>query len=630
MKTPQIDISSFFGIILKYDSITVLGLLCCFSFHLSFAQTIISGKIVDENNEPIPFVHLHIENTTLGTVSNENGQFRLVCDNGIEKKPVIISALGYRTKKIFLKEGIHTLSLAPEITQLKGVTLVPMDYGRELINKAIKAIPNNYPKVEERHTGFIRETTGWKNNKIPIYIAEAVLESIKKPYSKKHLSGNVKLDEFRKYVSGQLDSLITRIHAGTHHIHRFDIVARREAFLGNPNSFEYKIKDTLRQRNENIYKIHFQNKNGLSGHVYILDSSFAIVKAEVKDLSFTSWLNMNGRQYLNYTVTYEQGEDNIWRFKHSHYETAFNEKGKVLELRSDYVTTKIEPNSLDIPYAERFQFADILLDKPKQYSPDFWSNYNIILSDEKVERMFQSTDTIKNKKNGNRPNKLIQILHRFKSQMTLNWEPINITPFSVSYENTAMEIQESGTFVRRNTWGISTSLLYEIRPDLFMGYVFKSNLSKTGITSHDLVVSKSMNLNPNGRPILISPNVELGYQELYSPIGTYQNTGDFSVNGKTFDNNRIEVFLSQRNFHVQPNITLEVEKNRRINFVMSFGYNFQFNETAGLLFHEKDGFFLFRKKAFLKNGEDELFIESENKNLLENKVDIRIGVAYRF
>lgn len=601
-------------------------LLC----YTSLAQTVFSGKIVDENNEPIPFAHIRIEKTNLGTISNEKGLFKLIRDKQIENNEIVISTIGYKTKKLQLKKGHHIINLIPEIIQLKEVTLTPINYGRELVGKALKAIPKNYPKTEERHTGFIRETTNWKSEKQPIYIVEAVIESVKKPYLKRQLSGDVKLDEFRKYISGQLDSLNTRIYAGSHHIHRFDVVARREAFLGNPNAFEYEIKDTLQLENNDVYKVYFEKKNELSGHVFILDSTFAIVKIEIENATFNSLFNINGRLYLNYITTYEQGNDGLWRFKHSHYETAFDNKGKILELTSDYVTTEVEPNVFDIPYVERFQFSDFLIDAPKPYIPNFWSDYNIILPDAEIENLFQSANIVDVNLNEISRSSFFNFLHRLKSNIALTWEPIKIAPFTISYENQSFDIQESNISNRKGSWNIASSLSYEITSNLFVGYAFNGNITKTGVISHDFVVSKSMNLNPSGRPILLSPRLKLGYQQVNSFYKTYESTEDFSVIGKTFDSNNINVFLSQRNFRVQPNIAFEIEKDRKIHFLISAGYNFQFNGTTGLLFHEKNGFFLFRKKAFLKNGNDGLLIESTNKNLLENKVSVGAGVVYKF
>ena len=150
----------------KYFSYSpyIIILYCLVTFQISFAQKTISGKIVDEKNKAIPFVHLRIENTNIGIISNKSGLFKLKYNQNVRNK-IIVSSIGYKTKKVSLKEGFTVLVLKKDITQLNEVIVTQRDYAKELIVNAIKAIPNNYPIVEERHTGFTRETTRWKGRK---------------------------------------------------------------------------------------------------------------------------------------------------------------------------------------------------------------------------------------------------------------------------------------------------------------------------------------------------------------------------------------------------------------------------------------------------------------------------------
>ncbi|MDO5971902.1 carboxypeptidase-like regulatory domain-containing protein [Flavivirga aquimarina] len=596
------------------------------SFQICLSQTIkVQGKVVDKNDTPLPIVHLRFEGTYIGTVSNENGEFEIACDLETSKKRLVISLIGYETKKIVLSKGFNKIILAENITQLNAVTLFSRDYARELIEKAINAIPRNYPKIEERHKGFFREIIHREQGEKPVYIIETTLESIKKPYKIRRRSGDVKLIEFRKYESQQLDSLHRRIYAGAHHIHRFDIVSRREAFLSNLSGFKYKIKDTLRQQGNDVYKIYFQNKNKLSGHVYVMDSSYAIIKAELNNYSYSK-SSLKGRQYLNYTVTYEQDENQVWRFKRSNYETAFKQRGKLFKLSSDYVTTEVEPNKIGITYSDRLQFGDILLYEPKKYEPNFWDSYNIILPDEKSENLFRSIDYSKTNNAKKTLNKFLRILLRFRQEAWFTWTSIDVASNMVVFENPALEIQQGLSTTEENVYGLTYSLLYEFKPNFFLGYSNKSSISKSGIVSHDLSISRSINLNPNGRPIFVVPRMNFGYQELKYSIGNFYTTGDFKINGKSFKNGETDVFLSQRNFRLQPNLVFDIEKSNRLSFMVSFGYNFPLKERIGLLFHEKEGFFLFRKKTFIKNGDESLSIERSNGSL-KNNISISAGIA---
>jgi len=68
---------------------------------LSLAQ--IKGTISDEAGVPLPFVNIYLENTYVGTTSNEKGQYELNVQNK-EQVTIIFQYLGYKTQK-------HTLDI---------------------------------------------------------------------------------------------------------------------------------------------------------------------------------------------------------------------------------------------------------------------------------------------------------------------------------------------------------------------------------------------------------------------------------------------------------------------------------------------------------------------------------------
>ncbi|MDR6968762.1 hypothetical protein J2X31_002788 [Flavobacterium arsenatis] len=78
---------------------------------LGFSQT--KGLVVDENNKPIPYVNIWIENGNIGTTTEEDGRFSLEIKN--QEKNLIFSALGFETKTIKATEA--------EKVVLKSVTI---------------------------------------------------------------------------------------------------------------------------------------------------------------------------------------------------------------------------------------------------------------------------------------------------------------------------------------------------------------------------------------------------------------------------------------------------------------------------------------------------------------------------
>lgn len=70
-----------------------------------FAQ--ITGAIKSTNGENLPFVNIYIENTFIGTTSNDNGEYELIVSEKTKKITIIFQYLGYKT----IRKNIKTDSL---------------------------------------------------------------------------------------------------------------------------------------------------------------------------------------------------------------------------------------------------------------------------------------------------------------------------------------------------------------------------------------------------------------------------------------------------------------------------------------------------------------------------------------
>ena len=65
-----------------------------------YAQTRVSGQVVDEQGEPIPFASILFKNTKVGTACDENGKFSLYTQKNYNTLEV--SSVGFTTKEITL------------------------------------------------------------------------------------------------------------------------------------------------------------------------------------------------------------------------------------------------------------------------------------------------------------------------------------------------------------------------------------------------------------------------------------------------------------------------------------------------------------------------------------------------
>ncbi|MES2812322.1 MAG: carboxypeptidase-like regulatory domain-containing protein [Bacteroidota bacterium] len=100
---------------MKKNRLLGLFLLCVTSF---FAQ--VKGKVVDENNQPIPYVNIWVENENVSTTSDIDGHFTL---NIKEEKTLLFSSLGFEKKKLKSTE-VSIVQLLPTTYELGEVVVL--------------------------------------------------------------------------------------------------------------------------------------------------------------------------------------------------------------------------------------------------------------------------------------------------------------------------------------------------------------------------------------------------------------------------------------------------------------------------------------------------------------------------
>jgi len=105
----------FYDLVMKKTLLILSILALCFT---AKGQGIITGKVLDEHNESLAGAHIFLKETSLGTIANGNGQFRLK-DIPTGRYILSVSFIGYETlsQSIEINEK-STLSL--ELTMEPG------------------------------------------------------------------------------------------------------------------------------------------------------------------------------------------------------------------------------------------------------------------------------------------------------------------------------------------------------------------------------------------------------------------------------------------------------------------------------------------------------------------------------
>jgi hypothetical protein len=102
---------STFAVILTGVIKKILVFVFLFSAVLS-KSAVIKGVIIDQNNEPVPYVSVYIKNTTFGVSSNLKGEYFLETKAG--NYTLVFSSIGYETQE----HQVNTLKSSPVILNI--------------------------------------------------------------------------------------------------------------------------------------------------------------------------------------------------------------------------------------------------------------------------------------------------------------------------------------------------------------------------------------------------------------------------------------------------------------------------------------------------------------------------------
>lgn len=89
---------------------------------ISFGQAqdlMLSGYVLDEKKTGVPYANIGILNTTIGTISDENGFFEIMIPWQYESKSILFTAIGYKTKNLDIKEIEYPENIEIELSVIK-------------------------------------------------------------------------------------------------------------------------------------------------------------------------------------------------------------------------------------------------------------------------------------------------------------------------------------------------------------------------------------------------------------------------------------------------------------------------------------------------------------------------------
>lgn len=346
----------------------IISLLVFLYAPIIFSQ--IKGKVTDVNGNALPAVTIHIENTYVGTITNDLGQYELNY-NTKETCVIVYQYLGFKTAKITFHPGDKNsgidVVLQEENYQLNTVVIDPKNNpANEIIRAAIKNKKENSESAGAFNADFYsrgifrikdapKKILGQKFDSFDemldstrsgvLYLSETVSKiTYKKPDKLKEtivaskVSGNDNGFSFNSAASANFDLYDNYMDVGTKAISPI----ADNAF----NYYRYKIESSFfDQNNIQINKIKVTPKRNsepaFEGYLYIVEDSWAIYACELtttgKQIQMPMMNSMTIRQNFSYNQT-----NKIWSKNTQTLDFSAGIMGINLNGRFTYVYTNYE------------------------------------------------------------------------------------------------------------------------------------------------------------------------------------------------------------------------------------------------------------------------------------------------
>lgn len=414
-------------------------MLCTvFSLH---AQHEISGFVLDSKSKlSIPMVNVYFKGTTIGTMSDSTGYFKLQLRS--YNDTVVFSSVGYDKKlmKVSKIASPFEVYLHPEEINLNEVAVKPDDsWVRYILNQMVENKDNNNPDKHQRYTyekyskweyhianvdsalmysGPFKQynhlfKTAFNGTKyLPVYLSEQIVQNEfqNKPLRQKSVivadktTGLGVLGDYE--IGGYTSGLDMQYNFYDNFIKVFE-----ESFVSPAASngwffYKYYLVDSVETDRGKQYKILFTPKRKhdkvFRGHIIIEDKDFSIVSVEA---SLSSKSNMNFLKDMRVNVSYcmvdgnnpfYKEQDVYASFDYLPFEIPGQERRMELEFNeyASFNKVKINPEKEVLLSAKNLSYESIKLDGAYERDSSYWQNARHIQLSNSDKEMYTSIDQI--------------------------------------------------------------------------------------------------------------------------------------------------------------------------------------------------------------------------------------------
>lgn len=374
----------------------------------------VGGLVKDKKtNRILEYVNVSMLGTNIGTITNADGTFLLKVKRSGHSRVLVISSLGYISARYTIEEnntGNQVFYLEPNAVKLKEVEVVNID-PREVVQRAIKNIRENYNAQPSLNTGFYRETV--QKGKRFISISEAVTDVNKSPYTEDISKDKVKVLKGRKLLSPKTDdTLAVKLVGGPTLSIYLDLVKNTDILMNQDALplYLFSFHDYVNIDGRLHYMIAFKPTVKIEeplyeGTLFIDRETFTLSRAEFElDMSNKDKVTniiLKKRPFglrftptrVSYLVTYKRDEG-VSSLNYIRSEIRFKCDWKRKLFATNYtvmsefvVTNRVDKPLEKISNRESFHPDDVLSDKISSFLDEkFWYDYNIIEPTESLEK----------------------------------------------------------------------------------------------------------------------------------------------------------------------------------------------------------------------------------------------------
>jgi len=492
-----------------------------------YAQTKVSGIVVDKSKQPVPFANVVFKNTSFGTVTNEDGRFYMESPNTY--KTIVVSSVGFSEKEITLTKSVNynfTVELSEqeslkEVVIFTGKTSKKNNPALDILRKIWEKKRKNglyqftqyqmekYEKVEFDINSI---DSAYKKQKIfkgmefifdhvdtskitgktylPIFVNEALVDvygdnkipkikEITKANKTSGFDGNQQILSFIK-------DLYSDYNIYNNYIALFDKSFTSPLSKTGIDVYNYVLKDSAFIDKKWCYNIVFypRRKNELTfkGDFWVNDTTFAIKKI---NMAVTKSANINWVKDIYVEQEFDVLNDSIFLLTKDYLMSDFavNKKEKSKGVYGKR-TTYYQNHKFNIEkpanfYKEEVNFVD---NEVYKKSDEYWEENRFEKLSKDEQGVYKMLDTLQDVKAFKRITNLVQIL----ASGYINYDFLDIGPIFSTFgynEVEGLRTQLGGRtyFGPNDTW----------RVQAFTAYGFKDQKFKYGFAGKWMVDKKN-------------------------------------------------------------------------------------------------------------------------------------------